>query len=100
MFPLCFDAQLNGWAFLYYIYIKIMRYFSTYIKAIDPNTKELCTYEYSPIQAPCKQWAREYCDANGLGFLFIGDEVISIIPCNEHFEPDFSKKIDLDYRNN
>lgn len=66
-----------------------MRTFSTYIKAINPNTGEMSTFSGTPIQAPSKQWAREYCDGNELGYLFIGDELIETVPWN-----DCEKRID------
>jgi len=75
-----------------------MRTFSTYIKAINPNTGELCKFCGPNIQAPSKQWAREYCDNSGIGwgYLFIDDEIIETIPCKtgSDFEVDFSKRVD------
>ena len=75
-----------------------MRIFSTYIKAINPNTGELCTFSGQPIKAPSKQWAREYCDNSGigLGYLFIGDELVETIPCKKgsNYEPEFENKVD------
>ena len=75
-----------------------MRTFSTYIKAINPNTGKLCEFSGTPIQAPSKQWAREYCDNSGIGwgYLFIGDELVETIPCKDgsDCDPDFSKRKD------
>ena len=75
-----------------------MRTFSTYLKAINPNTGELCTFCGTPIKAPSAQWAREYCDNSGIGwgYLFIGEELISVIPCKKgtDCEADFDNKID------
>ena len=73
-----------------------MRTFSTYIKAINPNTGELCEFTGTPIQAPSKQLAREYCDNSGVGwgYLFIGDELVETIPCKQgtDFEADLNIK--------
>jgi len=75
-----------------------MKTFSTYIKAINPNTGELCTFSGTPIQAPSKQWAREYCDNSGIGwgYLFIGDELVETIPCKQSTDcvADFEHKVD------
>lgn len=67
-----------------------MRMFSTYIKAINPNTGELCTFSGMPIQGPSAQWVREYCDNNGLGYLFVGDELVETISA----EPGSTDKVD------
>lgn len=71
-----------------------MRTFSTYIKAVNPNTGDVDLFCGPNIEGPSAQWAREFCDSNGLGYLFIGDELIAIIPCVSG-NPDFYRKVDL-----
>ena len=78
-----------------------MRVFSTYIIAVNPQTNELCKFSGQNIQAPSKQWAREYCDNNGLGFLFIDDEVVCTIPCKKGtYDADFDNAVDYYTANN
>lgn len=74
-----------------------MRLFSTYIKAINPNTGELCTFCGPNIEGPSAQWVRDYCDNSGIGwgYLFVGDEIAEIIPCKKGtIEPDWENKTD------
>jgi len=65
----------------------------TTIRAINPNTGELSTFEGPEIEAPTSKLAHEYCQNNGLGYCQVtGDMPIMSVPCKPGtYEPDFSK---------
>lgn len=74
-----------------------MKKWSTIIYAKNPNTGSLSEFAGPLIEAPSKKLAFEYCQNNGLGYCFIGDEVISTIPTKDDgLTPDWNSRIDFD----
>ena len=74
-----------------------MKKWSTIIYAKNPNTGNISEFGGPIIEAPSKKLAFEYCQNNGLGYCFIGDEIISIIPTKaDGLTPDWDKRIDFD----
>ena len=74
---------------------KVMKTFTTIIRAIDPESLTLKTYSGPNIQALNFQDAQDYCNINGLGYCKVDGELISEIPCkNDGVTPDFRKSID------
>lgn len=69
----------------------------TELKAISPIDGELKRFCGPHVPGFTKKLAEEYCQNNGLGYLFVIGELIAEIPCKSGtFEPDFSKQINYD----
>jgi hypothetical protein len=78
-----------------------MKKWSTIIHAKNPLTGNVSVFDGPLIEAPTQKLAFEYCQNNGLGYCFIGDEVISIIPTKaDGLTPDWSKRTDFDIEQN
>ncbi len=78
-----------------------MKRWSSVIYAKNPLTGEMSTFDGPLIEAPSKKLAFEYCQNNRLGYCFIGDEVISIIPTKaDGLTPDWSKRTDFNIEQN
>ncbi len=74
------------------------RKWSTLIKAIDPHTGDLKLYSGPLITSISKDIAIEWCFQN-CGYLDVSDEVVSIIPCDENYNPIWERKQDFDNLN-
>jgi hypothetical protein len=74
------------------------RKWSTLIKAIDPNTGDLKLYSGPIITSISKAIAINWCYEN-CGYLEVSDEVVSIIPADEKYNPLWDKKQDFDNLN-
>ncbi|WP_212005765.1 hypothetical protein [Chitinophaga sp. HK235] len=77
-----------------------MRTWETIIRATDPVTGELKTFGGPNIQAPSQQLAHEYCQANGMGYCRIGNEIVAEILARPDGSPDWNQRIDYDNNNN
>lgn len=75
-----------------------MKYYTTKIRAIDPETGEMATWGGPNIEALSPGLARQYCDTHGLGYCEIDGELVSEIPCKPGtYEADWSKRVDYDH---
>lgn len=78
-----------------------MKTWGTTIYAKCPLTGEMKTYGGPNIQAPTRELAFEWCQNNGLGYCHIEGELVAEIPCkSESYEPDWTKMIDYEIRQN
>lgn len=69
-----------------------MRYFETLIKAVDPETNELLTWQGPHIPAYTEEEAKDYVQRNGLGYCKItGQWIVSEVPTDEQGKPIWNK---------
>lgn len=75
-----------------------MRMFATKIRAIDPETGEMETWEGPHVPGISIADAKDYCQNHGLGYCEVYGELVATVPIKPGTtEPDMSKIVD--YRN-
>jgi len=73
-----------------------MKTWLTEIKALNPHTKEMKTWDGGNIEALTFEKAQQWCDENK-GYLKVIGELVAEIPCKEGTnEPDFRNMIDYE----
>lgn len=75
-----------------------MKHWTTKIRAVDPLTGKIKTYNGPVVPAPCKELAEQYCQINGLGYCQVEDELVAEIPA-ENGRPIWSRMIDYSNEN-
>lgn len=58
-----------------------MPWYTTKIRALDPEDGEMKTWCGPNIEAISWGMAKQYCDLNGLGYCEIDGQLVSEIPC-------------------
>lgn len=71
-----------------------MKYWVTEIKAICAQEGIMKAFCGPNIQALSLEEAHHYCQTNGLGYCHVIGELVSEIPCDENYNPDFTKEVD------
>jgi len=66
--------------------------FTTTITAINPHTKELCSWRGINIEAISFKMAQKYCDENGLGYLLV-DGILRELDDNYKIVPLQARKL-------
>lgn len=79
-----------------------MKIWGTTIYAKAPHANgEIREFCGPNIEAPTQELAYEYCQNNGLGYCYIGDELVMEIPCKKGtYEPDWDNAIDYENTQN
>jgi hypothetical protein len=77
-----------------------MNQYVTLIRAIDPLTGNMQTWEGPRAPGITKADAQKYLQENGLGYCKVDKMLVADIPCKPGtYEPDWSKKIDYEKPN-
>lgn len=72
-----------------------MTLYTTIIRAINPKTGQLCTWQGPNIDAISPKLADEYCQQNGLGYCEVDGKLTMEIPCKPGTdEPDMDNATD------